>query len=162
MEEWKEIEGYGNDNIRYEISNYGKIKLKYNNGKIKYFKGNCRSKYPMISLRLHKGCKHLYIHRLIALHFIPNPKFKPEVNHIDGNKRNYHYTNLEWVTHSENIRHGHKIGISKVSENISMSILTNEQVEYIRDRYKNGIPINEISKTLGIKTNKLRLILKGY
>lgn len=50
------------------------------------------------------------VHRLVALAFVPNPRDKPEVNHIDGDKRNNHYKNLEWSTQSENMLHSFKIG----------------------------------------------------
>ena len=52
------------------------------------------------------------IHRLVAEAFIPNPDNKPEVNHIDSNRANNHASNLEWVTHSENMRHSYNKGIN--------------------------------------------------
>lgn len=45
------------------------------------------------------------VHRLIAETWIPNPKKLPVVNHKDGDKKNNAMTNLEWVSHSQNVRH---------------------------------------------------------
>ena len=44
----------------------------------------------------------MYIHRLVALAFIPNPENKPEVDHIDNNKSNNIVSNLSWVSRKEN------------------------------------------------------------
>ena len=41
-------------------------------------------------------------HRIIALQFIPNPENKPEVDHIDGDRKNNRIENLRWATRSEN------------------------------------------------------------
>lgn len=80
--------------------------------------------------------KTYFVHRLVALTFIPNPKNKPQVNHIDGNKHNNCVENLEWVTASENMKHAHKIGLqpSTAGELNSMSKITNKKaINLIRD-----------------------------
>lgn len=46
------------------------------------------------------------VHRMVALTFLPQVDGKPFVNHIDRDTANNAVTNLEWVTASENVRHG--------------------------------------------------------
>lgn len=66
-----------------------------------------------VSVRLSKNGKIYtrFVHRLMAEAFIPNPLNKKYVNHIDGDKKNNSLKNLEWVTHSENIRHAYRLGL---------------------------------------------------
>lgn len=49
--------------------------------------------------------KIMTIHRIIAKTFISNIDNKSDVNHIDLNKKNNCVSNLEWCTHSENVKH---------------------------------------------------------
>ena len=53
------------------------------------------------------------VHRLIAQSFIPNPKNKSDVNHINGNKLDNRVENLEWTTRSENTIHQWKTGLAR-------------------------------------------------
>lgn len=60
--------------------------------------------YMQVNLFMSDGRrKKEYVHRLVALTFIPNPNHLPEVNHIDRVRDNNNVTNLEWVTRRENI-----------------------------------------------------------
>ncbi|ABM63407.1 p31 HNH DNAse-like protein [Erwinia phage Era103] len=51
--------------------------------------------------------KTLKAHRLVALHFVPNPLGLPEVNHIDEDKTHNDESNLEWMTTASNVEYSH-------------------------------------------------------
>ena len=59
--------------------------------------------------------RYLRVHRLVAKYFVENPK--PDefdiVNHIDGDKMNNHYKNLEWCNISINTQHAYDNGLIK-------------------------------------------------
>jgi len=102
----KEVTGYHD----YQISNFGNTRKVTKHGQIlplpqSLAGGNGRenSKYLCIS-SAHSG---KYIHRIVALHFIPNPYGYRTVNHKDLNKMNNHVDNLEWATHSYQLKHWH-------------------------------------------------------
>ena len=99
MEFWKEINGYEN----YSVSTWGRVKNNLT-GDILYQEKHDKG-YVRVCLMRDKQKHHMKVHRLVAQAFIPNPESKPQVNHIDGNKRNNSYTNLEWVTDEENKAH---------------------------------------------------------
>lgn len=62
--------------------------------------------YCCVLLRGGAGVKKkMYVHRLVAIHFIENPNNYKQINHIDGNIKNNNKDNLEWCTASMNIKH---------------------------------------------------------
>lgn len=101
-EEWKILQ-YGIHQKVYYISNQGRLKVKYKKGKEKLKAANLRNGYLYYNLfRDGKNCGRR-VHRLVAQHFVPNPANKSHVDHIDGNKLNCDWRNLQWVTAKENM-----------------------------------------------------------
>lgn len=83
-------------------------------------------------LRVSIGKKLMFIHRLVAEKYIPNPENKPQVNHKDGNKLNNCADNLEWVTNQENRNHAVDNDLQVTGEKCSWAKLTEENVKEIR------------------------------
>lgn len=103
------------DLTNYNISNRGNIKNNVDtNALMKSDKG--KSGYESIMLDNDKsGKRQRYrIHRLVAYTFVENddPKNKTVVNHLDGDKSNNYYKNLEWTTSAGNTIHAHGIKIN--------------------------------------------------
>ena len=97
-EEFKKIDGYDN----YEISNQGNVRNSDTGRVLKPIK-NCDGYYNVYLCK--DGIKKaLKIHRLIALHFIPNPDNLPCIDHIDRNRTKNSISNLRWISRSNNQR----------------------------------------------------------
>lgn len=114
---WKDIFEYEG---KYQISNYGKVKsvghiINYKNGRTHKWSehfltiGTSKKGYKTVALWKNNKEKRLYVHRLVAEAFIPNPGSKPQINHKDGNKANNHVDNLEWCTPQENGLHRYRV-----------------------------------------------------
>lgn len=55
-----------------------------------------------VTLYKNKYKRRVFVHRLVAEAFIPNPDNKPEVDHINTIAADNRVENLRWVTHKEN------------------------------------------------------------
>lgn len=154
---WKDIVGYEG---YYQVSNKGRVKSLGRKGSgcclfdriKKITKSKDKTHYDSFGLCINGKSKSFMIHRVIAIHFIPNPESKKEVNHIDGNKSNNSISNLEWVTPSENIYHGLKLGIMNTANGLTkpnVRFSRQDVVEIKKRIIKGDLGVN-IAKDYGV------------
>mgnify|MGYP003478362873 FL=1 len=112
---WKEVDDYL---VTYGVSNLGRIKsisrfiIDFNNDSYieheRLLKCHLNTGgYYTVTTKKGDKIARTRLHRMIAKAFIPNPDNKPCINHKDLNRTNNSIDNLEWVTYSENIKHGY-------------------------------------------------------
>lgn len=112
--------------------------------------------YLTVSLTNNGYAKKVYIHRLLGEAFISNPEEKPTINHKDGNKRNNKLENLEWASHSENIKHAYSSGLQPYRRKYSKEEYTN----LLFTRFFMGESITSISASINQGLTQLSLHLR--
>lgn len=138
IEKWKPIQGYEG---LYEVSNLGRVKScdRYTDyGRHLKEKlihgGECPNGYKFVCLRKNGRNKNYLVHRLVANEFVINPHFYPVVNHIDGNKENNNFYNLEWCTQSYNLEHAVNIGLMesqcKIRRKVVLRFEGNKEIRF--------------------------------
>ena len=119
-EEWKNIPDY--DGL-YQASTFGRVRSidrvieavidgitqkRLVRGKV-LSGGQNGHGYLFVYLSKNGKVSRFYIHRLIAITFIPNPFNYPCINHKDENPYNNYVDNLEWCTQKYNANYGSHI-----------------------------------------------------
>jgi len=158
---WKPIEGY---ELLYEVSSLGSVKSldkvasyrghSYLNGRVlkqEVVERN-HTNYRRVTLSKNSVTKRFQVHRLVAKAFIVNEHTKPQVNHIDNNGENNNYTNLEWCTAKENMRHSYNQG--RMSHSLERATNRSIKVVMVRKRTKFEMMVGRI-----FKDNKLLSII---
>jgi len=114
--------------------------------------------YYYLDLYSNNKSTKIALHRLLALHFIPNPENKRTVNHIDGNKLNNSLDNLEWATDSENIKHAYDNNLN----HCSTKKISNEAMDKILISFFNGESLTSIVKDYNFSLPTLSTYLDQY
>lgn len=122
--------------------------------------------YPAIQPTVNGTRKTLYLHRVMAELFVPNPEGKPCVNHIDGDKTNMNPENLEWCTHKENMRHAFATGLTPnpktgPGEESPSAKLNNAKVRLIKRRLERGESHKSIAADFGVRSGTITFIANG-
>lgn len=156
---WKDIKGYEG---LYQISDEGQVRRILKGGRTRPVKSKEGSLYYTVSLSKKSVYKTFSIHRLVAEHFLDRPQGTTEVNHIDGNKKNNHVSNLEWVTQHGNRVHAmerlDKFPYGKPARKVRCrSIDTNEIVAEFHS-------VSEAAKSIGkiSARNSITLVCQGF
>lgn len=128
--------------VNYIVSSDGKVYSTNNVGRAKYHQEISQRKnkdgYMQITVGRTGNRSQYRVHRIVAEAFIPNPDNLPEVNHKDNDRTNNRVDNLEWCTHTYNIKYSIDSG-----NHISTSDLTGDKNpnygnHTLREKYKNN------------------------
>ena len=106
------------------------------------------------------------VHRLVAEAFLERKRRGCEVNHKDGNKLNNHVSNLEWVSHLENVRHAYRTGLITGAQIVlnarhphpTRRTITTEQAAEIKKLICRGLPDGIIAEIVGVPSGVINCI----
>lgn len=167
---WKDVIGYEG---LYQVSNTGKVRsiertFTMENRWGSKIEMQVKAKELVISKYKNYGytycslckegkAKKFKMHRLIAIHFIDNPENYPFINHINAIRDDNRIENLEWCTHSHNMKHKFKMGNQKHTgvDNPASKIVFHPETGIFYDS------IQEVLDIFKIKRNSLGYSLNG-
>lgn len=147
IELWRDIKGYCG---LYEVSNFGRI-YGIKSQKIVHPYLNNRG-YLKVDLYKDGKCKKVFVHRIVAETFLPNPNKYPQVNHKDEDKTNNNMFNLEFCDCKYNIGYG--TGHDRAAEKSKKAVFCIE----LNKSFKS---ITEASEATGICIQSISMCCRG-
>lgn len=169
-EVWKDIPDYEGF---YQISNMGRVKsllrvIEKSNGRKMTFKSKIlslnkhyKNEYLSVMIRIFEKHQRKSIHRLVGELFVNNDEEKFEINHIDSDKSNNRFDNLEWVSRSENQTHMAKnkkktsiySGVYKIRDNKFISHICHNSKKVLIGSYRTELEAYQARKKYELENN---------
>lgn len=144
----KEIEIYG---IVYTVFENGDV---YNKDKLLTQRpDNSGDGYACFTAGKKGNRRRVRTHTIVGKLFVENPNNYPELDHLDNNRMNPSASNLEWVTHQENVKRAHERGSYNgryIGEKNPKAKLNENIVDCIRKDFANGLTQNKISQKYNV------------
>jgi hypothetical protein len=166
-EKWERIDFPEFDNqIHYEISNYGRIKSFQNTDEGVLIHGSLIQGYQSLNVRFQNKSVNHYIHKLVAKHFCQQNSPKDTfVIHLDFNKQDNRADNLQWADRSKVTEHN-KNNPSVINRLIPLRTknykLTEGKVMLIKQMLRSDKSrLKMIAKQFGITHTQLNRIRSG-
>jgi len=165
-EEWRAVPGFEG---KYEVSSYGQMrsldrlvgprrlrgqimKVKYDRHGYIWYRPCSEGKYKPTSA-----------HSMVAAAFIGPRPVGLHINHIDGNKTNNHYSNLEYVTPQQNAKHALDTGLMKRhGEENHQAKATAEQVRAGYELLLQGVGVTKAARAVGLSPITLQSVKGGW
>lgn len=166
-EKWERIDfPEFDDQIHYEISNYGRIKSFQNTEEGVLIHGSLIQGYHSLNVRFQNKSVNHYLHKLVAKHFCGNHNLNDKfVIHLDFNKENNRADNLQWADRSKVTEHN-KNNPSVINRLIPLRTknykLTEGKVMLIKQMLRSDKSrLKMIAKQFGITHTQLNRIRSG-
>lgn len=161
---WRTYPGY--DFV--EVNQFGEIRTKdrtvmRNNGVKQFIKGHILKQHPnkkgymTVEFTVNRKNIVLRVHRAVAICFCPNPNGYSEVNHIDNDRTNNRWDNLEWCDHQYNIDYRKRCGTSAAEVQGKPMIAVNQEtfeVSWFESQH-------EAARQLGIFQSNIWKVVNG-
>ena len=150
---WYDLPGHPN----HQGSLRGDIRHKYKKNILKPHID--KDGYKVLSLGSADNVK---VHRVLCEAFFgPPPEGKTQVNHIDCNRQNNHFMNLEWVSPSENIKWGVDKGNIDPMKGLRIAAEVNPKPVRIIETGQTFPSVKACAEYFGVKPTNVSRVLIG-